>query len=64
MTLYPEVQKRAQTEIDQFVGKERLPTISDQRFLVYTAAIMKEVLRWAPVGPLGFTSLRLDAQRD
>ena len=53
MTLYPGVQKRAQDEIDRVVGKERLPSIEDQDSLVYVGALIKEVLRFAPVAPLG-----------
>lgn len=53
MTLYPDVQKRAQDEIDRVVGKDRLPTIEDQDELPYLGALIKEVLRFAPVAPLG-----------
>ncbi|KAF8335162.1 cytochrome P450 [Amanita rubescens] len=53
MTLYPDVQKRAQDEIDRVVGKDRLPSIDDQDELVYVGALIKEVLRFAPVAPLG-----------
>ena len=53
MTLYPEVQRKAQTEIDQVIGNSRLPDFSDQDALPYAQAILKEVLRWHPVTPLG-----------
>ncbi|KAH9160853.1 cytochrome P450 [Lactarius sanguifluus] len=53
MTLYPEVQRKAQTEIDQVVGISRLPDFSDQDALPYVQAVLKEVLRWHPVTPLG-----------
>ncbi|KAI9445994.1 cytochrome P450 [Lactarius indigo] len=53
MTLYPEVQRKAQTEIDQVVGISRLPDFSDQDALPYVQAVLKEVLRWHPVAPLG-----------
>jgi len=52
MALYPEVQKRAQTDIDQLVSN-RLPTFDDFDSLPYIRAIIKEVLRWGPVVPLG-----------
>ena len=55
MTLYPEVQRKAQTEIDQVVGTSRLPDFSDQDALPYVQAVLKEVLRWHPVSPLGFS---------
>ena len=53
MTLYPDVQRRAQAEIDQIVGNSRLPKFSDEGTLPYVQAIVKEVLRWHPVAPLG-----------
>ncbi|KAH8984051.1 cytochrome P450 [Lactarius akahatsu] len=53
MTLYPDVQRKAQTEIDQVIGNSRLPDFSDQDALPYVQAVLKEVLRWHPVTPLG-----------
>ena len=55
MALHPDVQKRAQDEIDRVVGKNRLPTIEDQKDLVYVGALIKEVLRFAPAAPLGMS---------
>jgi len=53
MCLYPDVMRKAQTQIDQVVGRDRLPTFADFDNLHYIRAIVKEVLRWRPVGPLG-----------
>lgn len=53
MALYPEKQRRAQVEIDEIVGHERLPLISDLPNLPYVNAIIKETMRWHPVLPLG-----------
>jgi cytochrome P450 len=53
MTLYPEVQRKAQAEIDGIVGNSRLPEFSDQDALPYVQAVLKEVLRWHPVTPQG-----------
>jgi cytochrome P450 len=53
MTLNPDVMKRAQTELDSVVGRSRLPTFEDKEKLPYIRAIVKETLRWRPVGPLG-----------
>ena len=53
MTKYPEVQARAQAEIDKVI-QNRLPTFEDEKDLPYISAIIKEVLRWNPVVPLGF----------
>ena len=52
MILYPEVQRKAQAEIDQVVGSSRLPDYSDRDALPYVLAVLKEVLRWHPVAPL------------
>ena len=53
MTLYPEAQRKAQVEIDGVIGSDRLPTLADQSSLPYVDALVKEVLRWNPVAPLG-----------
>jgi len=49
----PEVQKKAQMEIDAVIGNNRLPDFSDMDALPYTNAIVKEAMRWQPVTPLG-----------
>ncbi len=53
MTLYPEVQRKAQEEIDRVVGNERLPTLDDRENLPYVDALVKELFRCKPVTPLG-----------
>ncbi|KAL4246397.1 cytochrome P450 family protein [Abortiporus biennis] len=50
MLLYPDVQKKAQAQIDQIVG-DRLPEFEDRQFLPYIDAIVSETLRWHPVIP-------------
>ncbi|KDR79567.1 hypothetical protein GALMADRAFT_93497 [Galerina marginata CBS 339.88] len=53
MMIFPEIQKRAQAEIDTLMERlGRLPTIQDRPSLPYLDAIMKEVLRWAPAVPI------------
>ncbi|EGO01616.1 hypothetical protein SERLA73DRAFT_166166 [Serpula lacrymans var. lacrymans S7.3] len=52
MQLYPEVQRKAQAEIDAVVGNDRLPTFADRESLPYVEALAKEVLRWNVVVPL------------
>ena len=52
MTLYPEVQKKAQAEIDEVIGPDRLPTLDDWESLPYVAALCTEVFRWHPIAPL------------
>lgn len=56
MTLYPEVQARAQEQIDLVIGG-RLPTAADQGKLPLVDAILKEALRWHPALPLGMRGL-------
>ncbi|KAI9439721.1 cytochrome P450 [Lactarius indigo] len=53
MVLYPEVQKRAQEEIDSVLGHGHLPEFGDQDALPYLKAVLYELLRWGPPGPLG-----------
>ncbi|KZT68576.1 cytochrome P450 [Daedalea quercina L-15889] len=53
MMCYPEVNKKAQEEIDRVIGPDRLPGIGDREQLPYVSALCWEVLRWKPLGPLG-----------
>ncbi len=51
MIAFPQVQRRAQAEIDAVVGRDRLPTFDDTHRLPYVRAIIREVLRWRPAAP-------------
>ena len=53
MLLYPEVQAKAQAEIDSVIGNGRLPNFDDRASLPYVDAILRELVRWNPVVPLG-----------
>ncbi|KAF7301611.1 hypothetical protein MIND_00726600 [Mycena indigotica] len=53
MTLHPQVQAKAQQEIDSVIGSDRLPTFADREDLPYVEALVKEVLRWHSVVPTG-----------
>lgn len=53
ITLFPEVQRRAQAELDIVVGRDRLPTFDDRPRLPYIEALCKELMRWKMVTPLG-----------
>ena len=53
MLLYPEVQARARREIEEVVGPDRLPTFDDRDVVPYIDALIREVLRWAPIVRLG-----------
>jgi cytochrome P450 len=53
MAMHPDVQRKAQAEIDAVVGQDRLPDFSDRAKLPYVNAIVKETLRWHSILPLG-----------
>ncbi|PBK93538.1 cytochrome P450 [Armillaria gallica] len=64
--LYPEVQARAQAEVDAVIGHGiRLPNFDDRPQLPYIDAIVSEVLRWNPAVPLGIAhrSMKEDVYR-
>ncbi|XP_062074684.1 cytochrome P450 78A6-like [Humulus lupulus] len=52
MVLHPDIQSNVQKELDQVVGKSRPLIESDISSLVYLSAVVKEVLRLHPPGPL------------
>ncbi|MBA0573397.1 hypothetical protein Golob_000673, partial [Gossypium lobatum] len=52
MVLHPEIQAKAQAEIDGVVGSSKLVSDSDIQNLPYVRAIVKETLRVHPPGPL------------
>ena len=45
MLLHPECAKKAQAEIDEVVGRARMPEFEDIPNLPYLNAVMKEVTR-------------------
>ncbi|KAI0328373.1 CyP450 monooxygenase [Cubamyces sp. BRFM 1775] len=53
MASYPDVQRKAQAELDTVIGRDRLPTFADRDSLPYISALAKECLRWRVVAPLG-----------
>ncbi|KAL6601707.1 hypothetical protein ACP70R_044927 [Stipagrostis hirtigluma subsp. patula] len=52
LVLHPDVQARVHDELDRVVGPDRAVTESDSGSLVYLHAVIKEVLRLHPPGPL------------
>lgn len=52
MALFPEVQLKAQAELDTVVGINELPRFKNRENLPYINALVKEVLRWHPVVPM------------
>jgi hypothetical protein len=55
MTLHPEIQKKAQMEMDALTNGSRLPTIADRPSLNYLNCIVKEVIRWFTPAPISET---------
>ncbi|EJD54662.1 cytochrome P450 [Auricularia subglabra TFB-10046 SS5] len=53
MLQHPEVQRKAQAELDLVVGTWQLPSIEDRERLPYVHAIVKETMRWQPAIPFG-----------
>eukprot|EP00262_Sarcandra_glabra_P006410 TRINITY_DN18690_c0_g1_i1.p1 TRINITY_DN18690_c0_g1~~TRINITY_DN18690_c0_g1_i1.p1 ORF type:complete len:528 (-),score=31.20 TRINITY_DN18690_c0_g1_i1:429-2012(-) len=52
LVLHPDMQARVHDELDRVVGKSRPVTESDIPALTYLQAVLKEVLRLHPPGPL------------
>lgn len=52
MVLHPDVQSKVQGEIDRVVGKSGIITESNITEMIYLPAVIKEVLRLHPPGPL------------
>ncbi|KAF8869400.1 cytochrome P450 [Infundibulicybe gibba] len=53
MAANPDVQRKAQNEIDAVIGNVRLPGSGDRPSLPYVEALFREVMRWRPVLPMG-----------
>ena len=60
MASHPEVQARAQAELESVLGPDRLPTYDDWADLPYVTAVMKECLRWRPVVPLSVMHMSIE----
>ncbi|KAF7323866.1 O-methylsterigmatocystin oxidoreductase [Mycena kentingensis (nom. inval.)] len=53
MVLHPEIQKKAQAELDAVVGDGRLPNFDDRDSLPYSDALYREIMRLHGPAPLG-----------
>ncbi|XP_077983162.1 steroid 17-alpha-hydroxylase/17,20 lyase-like [Glandiceps talaboti] len=50
---YPDVQSKVQKELDDVIGQDRLPLLSDKGKLAYCEAVINEVMRIRTVAPIG-----------
>ncbi|KAJ3523341.1 hypothetical protein NMY22_g11478 [Coprinellus aureogranulatus] len=54
MAQNPNIQRKAQSHINEIIAsRDRLPDFSDHPDLPYIEALVREVLRWRPVTPIG-----------
>jgi len=54
MAINPDIQDKAQREIDSVLGRNRLPDLSDRPNMPYIEAIYRELLRSRPPVPMSF----------
>ncbi|KAF7985902.1 hypothetical protein HWV62_43798 [Athelia sp. TMB] len=57
MVKYPEVQAKAQRELDTILGPNNLPVFADKEDLPYLSALVKECLRWEVLFPFSLPHL-------
>ncbi|XP_006822041.1 cytochrome P450 2U1-like [Saccoglossus kowalevskii] len=60
MIVHEDVQKKVQEELDEVVGKDSLPSLTDRPHLPYTEATMMEIQRMANITSLTFPHKTLD----
>ncbi|KAI0791938.1 cytochrome P450 [Abortiporus biennis] len=53
MIAHPDVQRKAQEELDRVVGRSRTPTRADLDHLPYFTAVVRELLRYRSPAPIG-----------
>jgi cytochrome P450 len=61
MSCNPDIQAKAQAQIDSKIGVERTPQWSDYDEIPYVAQIQKETIRWRPVTVLGTPHIAREA---
>jgi len=53
MILHPDVQRKVQAELDEVIGRQRLPCCADRPNLPFTEATLLEIQRRGSIAPLG-----------
>ncbi|KAF8844010.1 cytochrome P450 [Paxillus ammoniavirescens] len=53
MVIHPDIQRKAQRQLDDALGTERLPSFADRKRLPFIDCLVWECLRWNPVLPMG-----------
>ena len=59
MVLYPDVLAKAQDKLDQIIGSNRLPDLSDRDTLPYIDAIITETMWYVPFNILALHSFHI-----
>ncbi|XP_066532442.1 cytochrome P450 2J2-like isoform X2 [Hoplias malabaricus] len=59
MLKYPQMQEKVQEEIDQVIGRSRLPTMADKASMPYTNAVLHEVNRKGNIVPLNMSRVAI-----
>ncbi|KAF9077446.1 cytochrome P450 [Rhodocollybia butyracea] len=52
MTQHPDIQSKARAEIDQVIGRDRLPVFEDRQSLPHVESIYREIMRMHPPMPV------------
>lgn len=60
MAKCPDIQRKAQAEIDSVIGHDRLANMDDRENLPYVNRLIVEVLRFNPIAPIVPHSLNED----
>lgn len=58
MVRNPDIQAKAQQELDSVIGPDVLPTFADKERLPFIECIIKETFRWNPPTPLSKLAVR------
>lgn len=61
MMLSPEIQRKAQKQLDDVIGQDRLPNFDDEPNLPFITAIVKEVIRYGVLTSLSRILILIDS---